>query len=241
MTEESFERILERRALIEILRSVGFSSTTESCIIVLQKFLVLYILRILDRSLRFASSQKRCKASVCDIELMFFYEGIKIGSLETEMKQRVGTNYNLQKDESVSEVTSRFVDTSSALMNKLLGPELTGINDKQPDYYLSHLPIFPPKYTYMSTPIYIQRTTSPHEIRELAARQSRLAENALWKIIQIENKQHPNTEDKAQAKQDTLFLKVWEDMGYDRDSYTLYKGLVNWETDRYTRQLKNTF
>lgn len=55
------------------------------------------ILRILDRSLRFASSQKRYKASVYDIELVFFYEGIKIGSLETEMKQRVGTNYDLKE------------------------------------------------------------------------------------------------------------------------------------------------
>ncbi|CCJ31313.1 unnamed protein product [Pneumocystis jirovecii] len=199
------------------------------------------ILRILDRSLRFASSQKRYKASVYDIELVFFYEGIKIGSLETEMKQRVGTNYDLKEDVSASEVTSRFMDTSSTLMNKLLGPELTGINDKQPDYYLSHLPVFPPKYTYMSTPIYIQRTTSPHEIRELSARQSRLAENALWKIIQIENKQELNTENKAQEKQDALFLKVWKDMGYDSDGYIPYKGLVNWETDRYTRQFKNTF
>ncbi|KAG4304458.1 hypothetical protein PORY_002168 [Pneumocystis oryctolagi] len=237
---ENFERILERRALIEILQSVGFSSTTESCMILLQRYLVLYILRILDRSLRFAFSQRRYKASVYDIELMFFYEGIKIGSLEAEMKQRSGTNYDLQKDISISEVASRFVNTSSVLMDKLLGAELTGIDDKRPDYHLSHLPIFPPKYTYMNTPIYIQRTTSPHEIRELAARQSRLAENALWKIIQIENKDL-NMKNKTQMKQDKLFLKVWKDMGYDDDdAHISYEGFVNWEVNRYTRQLKNT-
>ncbi|KAG4300634.1 hypothetical protein PCK1_003063 [Pneumocystis canis] len=198
------------------------------------------ILRILDRSLRFAFSQKRYKASVYDIELMFFYEGIKIGSLEAEMKQRVGTHYDFEQDTSISDVVSRFMNTSSTLMNTLLGAELTGINDQRPSYHLPHLPIFPPKHTYMSTPIYIQRTTSPHEIRELVARQSRLAENALWKIIQIKNKQDFNTKHKGPVKQDQLFLKVWEDMGYGIDTYRPYEGLVNWEINRYTRQL-NTF
>lgn len=239
MREKSFEKILERRALIEILQSVGFSSATESSMLLLEKFLVLYILRILDRSLRLAFSQRRFKASIYDIELIFLHEGIKIGSLEAEMKQRVGTNYNLQKDVSISDTTTRFMNTSSAVMNKLLGAELTGINDKRPDYLLSHLPIFPPKHTYMSTPVYIRRTTSPHEIRELAARQSRLAENALWKIIQIENKQNLNTMNKGSGKKDHLFLKVWKDMGYDEKACRPHEGLVNWETHRYTRQLKS--
>ncbi|EMR09701.1 hypothetical protein PNEG_01888 [Pneumocystis murina B123] len=239
MREESFERILGRRALVEILQSIGFSSAMKSSIMVLERFLVLYIMKILDRSLRFAFLQRRYKVSIYDIELMLLYEGIKIESLETEMKQRIGRNYELQKEESISKTSSHFMNTSSALIDKLLGPELTGINDKRPDYHLSHLPIFPPKHTYMSTPVYVQRMTCPHKIRELAAKQSRLAESALWKIIQIENKLNLNKIHQGPIKQDKLFLKVWKDMGYEEDACRPYEGLVNWETNRYTRQLRN--
>lgn len=240
MKKERTEKILKRRALIEMLQSVGFSSTTESCMILLERFFILYFLRILDRSLRFAFSQRRYKVSLYDIELMFFYEGIKLESLEEEMKQRIGVNHQLEKDLSVSEITCRFMNTSSALMDQLLGPELTGIHDERPNYHLPHLPIFPPKHTYMNTPVYVRRSTYPHEIRELATRQSRLAENALWKIIQIENKQNFNTIHQGPTKQDELFLKVWKEMGYEEENCRPYEGLVNWETNRYTRQLKNT-
>lgn len=209
-------------------------------------------MKILDRSLRFAFLQRRCKVSIYDIELMLFYEGINIESLEREMRRRIGRNYQLQKgieksllkiadiesDESISKF-SHFTNTSSELINKLLGPELTGINDKRPDYHLSHLPIFPPKHTYMSTPVYIQRMTCPHKIRELAAKQSRLAENALWKIIEIENNLNLNKIHQGPIKQDKLFIKVWKDMGYEEDACRPYEGLVNWETNRYTRQLRN--
>ncbi|KTW28148.1 hypothetical protein T552_02007 [Pneumocystis carinii B80] len=239
MREERFEKILERRAVVEILQSVGFSSAMKSSIMALERFLVLYIMKILDRSLRFAFLQRRYKISIYDIELMLFYEGIKIESLEIEMKQRIGRNYELEKDESISKATSRFMNTSSALVEKLLGPELTGINDERPDYHLSHLPIFPPKHTYMSTPVYVQRMTCPHKIRELSAKQSRLAENALWKIIQIENKLNLHKINQGPIKQDELFLKVWKDMGYEEDACRPYEGLVNWETSRYTRQLRN--
>lgn len=69
-------------------------------------------------------------------------------------------------------------------LSTLLGPELDGSKEKRGRLY-SHLPPFPSKHTYTSTPVFAERPTEPRMIREKATAEARLAEQALRKLLAV--------------------------------------------------------
>ncbi|KAK8168202.1 transcription factor TFIID complex subunit 8 C-term-domain-containing protein [Phyllosticta citrichinensis] len=69
-------------------------------------------------------------------------------------------------------------------LDELLGKELSGVSEKATRPWIpGHLPAFPSKHTWQSTPLYPNRETDPRKIRERAAQEGILAEQALRKLM----------------------------------------------------------
>ncbi|KAL1600722.1 hypothetical protein SLS60_007110 [Paraconiothyrium brasiliense] len=67
----------------------------------------------------------------------------------------------------------------------MLGPELSGRADKESRKYIpAHFPAFPPKHTWMATPVYAKREVDPHTIRERAAKEGVEAEKSLRRLME---------------------------------------------------------
>lgn len=67
----------------------------------------------------------------------------------------------------------------------MLGPELSGRAEKESRKYIpAHFPPFPPKHTWMSTPVYAKREVDPHTIRERAAKEGVEAEKSLRRLME---------------------------------------------------------
>jgi len=84
----------------------------------------------------------------------------------------------------------------------LLGPELDGARDRR-SYIPTHLPPFPSRHTYQSTPMFSERPTDPRLIRERATAEARLAEEALRKLLAVS----ASKKDAAQDDHDRLGMK----------------------------------
>lgn len=105
-------------------------------------------------------------------------------------------------------------------LSKLLGPELDGSKDKRGRLY-DHLPPFPSKHTYTSTPVFAERPTEPRMIREKATAEARLAEQALRKLLAVsmckkdvsnegQSGDGERTVDKKRRKRDSEWEKAFE-------------------------------
>ncbi|KAK8244057.1 transcription factor TFIID complex subunit 8 C-term-domain-containing protein [Phyllosticta capitalensis] len=69
-------------------------------------------------------------------------------------------------------------------LEELLGKELSGVSEKATRPWIpGHLPAFPSRHTWQSTPQYPNRETDPWKIRERAAQEGILAEQALRKLM----------------------------------------------------------
>jgi transcription initiation factor TFIID subunit 8 len=67
----------------------------------------------------------------------------------------------------------------------MLGPELSGRAEKESRKYIpAHFPAFPPKHTWMATPVYAKREVDPHTIRERAAKEGVEAEKSLRRLME---------------------------------------------------------
>lgn len=67
----------------------------------------------------------------------------------------------------------------------MLGPELSGRAEKENRKYIpAHFPAFPPKHTWMATPVYAKREVDPHTIRERAAKEGVEAEKSLRRLME---------------------------------------------------------
>ncbi|EOD47285.1 putative bromodomain associated protein [Neofusicoccum parvum UCRNP2] len=69
-------------------------------------------------------------------------------------------------------------------LEEVLGAELSGKGEKDGRPYIpAHLPSFPSKHTWQSTPVFSSRETDPRKIRERATQEGILAEQALRKLM----------------------------------------------------------
>lgn len=71
-----------------------------------------------------------------------------------------------------------------AEIDEIIGPDLSGRPDKESRTYIpKHFPPFPPKHTYVATPVFTQRETDPRKIREKATDEGIEAEKSLRKLM----------------------------------------------------------
>ncbi|WBW73087.1 transcription factor TFIID complex subunit 8 [Schizosaccharomyces osmophilus] len=121
-----------------------------------------------------------------------------------------------------ADIPDRFKSSlDSSMISHLLGS--LAVSQNRPSYVANHLPPFPASHTYLASPVYPVRPTSPRRIRELATKESRLAENALRKILDANQPQVLNSPRQA------AFAKASQDLELDSKSFHI----VNWESQKW--------
>ncbi|KAK7183256.1 hypothetical protein DPSP01_011802 [Paraphaeosphaeria sporulosa] len=91
----------------------------------------------------------------------------------------------------------------------MLGPELSGRAEKESRKYIpEHFPAFPPKHTWMSTPVYAKREVDPHTIRERAAKEGVEAEKSLRRLMERKKEgDRKKNASRAQAQRSKVAIK----------------------------------
>lgn len=191
------------RANAKLLDSAGFNVYERRPLVGLNGLLEDYLFRIAKTARKVAIAQRKNKVGLAEIEIMLSIEGIHTGVLESEMERVKGVQFVLEVDEAA--VTTHGF-SENAEIKRILGPALDGARDKRP-YVPSHLPPFPAKHTYLATPHYSSRPSSPRRIREMATEEARQAEVALQKIIDAFGGEQ-------YVQHDMAWKACWEEMGF---------------------------
>lgn len=126
----------------------------------------------------FALAQRRTRPTVLDFDEMLRHNHIDLAALEAELVRAPS-----RKPAVVLPPPSPPPEPEPDLA-ELLGPELDGARDQRCQLY-EHLPPFPSRHTYQETAVFPERTTDPRLIREKATAESRLAEQALRKLLAV--------------------------------------------------------
>ena len=127
----------------------------------------------------FALAQRRTRPTVLDFDEMLRHNHIDLAALEAEL-MRAPSRTPAVVLPPPSPPPSPELDLA-----ELLGPELDGARDQRRQQLYEHLPPFPSRHTYQETPVFPERTTDPRLIREMATAESRLAEQALRKLLAV--------------------------------------------------------
>ncbi|KAL8780268.1 MAG: hypothetical protein Q9213_006544 [Squamulea squamosa] len=101
--------------------------------------------------------------------------------------------------------------------HRFLGTVLNGATDQQTRSYIPHhFPALPSKHTYTATAEYPSREDDPRKIRERAAEEGRLAEEALRRLISAKSNERPSAVRAGQrgksiwAQRDDLWKETME-------------------------------
>ena len=131
---------------------------------------------------RFAHAQRRTRPTVVDFQQMLLQKNISINDLDDEMQRVPSTPpIPLPPPPPIAPEERDFLG-NPAMVRDLLGVELDGGADSRL-YIPDHLPLFPSKHTYLTTPVFTERPQEPRVIREMATQEAMLAESALRKIL----------------------------------------------------------
>jgi len=139
----------------------------------------------------FALAQRRTKPTVLDFEEMLRQSNISLNGLEDELKRMPSITPSVPLPPP-SPPLPPHPD-----LTELLGEELGGSRDQRCRIY-EHLPSFPSRHTYQATPLFSERPTDPRLIREKATAESRLAEQALRKLLAVSATRKDTVQDSDQ-------------------------------------------
>ncbi|KAF2812392.1 uncharacterized protein BDZ99DRAFT_518238 [Mytilinidion resinicola] len=120
----------------------------------------------------------------------------------------------------------------------MLGPELSGATEKQARKWIpKHLPNFPSKHTYKSTPVFSERIKDPGKIRERAIQEGVLAEKALRKLMAAEKlgaqkKGAKRRQGTQRQRSDELWLEAMKVLQEDEDNAA--RNTLNEEFDDFS-------
>jgi len=228
------------RATASILQSTGFVAAAPSAQLELARAIEDYLLRLLQRTLKYANAARRTRPSVGDVELMMDLEGIRTADLEDEMFSSFALAgiSDLPRDDEAEDAPAEAAAAAADVGTRaLLGRSLDGATDKRP-YIPPYLPSFPAKHTYLRTPSYLSRPSSPQTIRELATEQAALAETALLNMLRAEKESRAaaaaatstTTAAGTRNHREDVWRRTWQEMGFDSD--VLLDGVANWEADK---------
>ncbi|RPB22157.1 hypothetical protein L211DRAFT_869542 [Terfezia boudieri ATCC MYA-4762] len=170
------------RANAQILQTVGLTGCTRVAQETLRSLAEDYMLSMMQEIQRFAHAQRRTRPTVVDFQQMLLQKNISINDLDDEMQRVPSTpSIPLPPPLPMSREERDFM-RNPATVRDLLGAGLDGGADNRP-YIPDHLPSFPSKHTYLTTPVFTERPKEPRVIREMATQEAMLAESALRKIL----------------------------------------------------------
>jgi len=218
------------RSIFAILQSVGYDSASTAAVDHLRTYFEAYLKSLASDILHFTHAKRRRKPMLADVALSFICNRIGTGGLETELERLPGPLYI---PETIPVDSSVYEFLPSVEIDRLLGPSLDGTSSRQ-KFIPTHMPQFPAKHTYLSTPVYSKRQSAPRFIREKATEQARLAEEALRKFLVADKLEQDRTHGKDKA-----FETAWKEMGFEDEKVSdAFMGCANSEK-QYWRRRKN--
>ncbi|EEB05848.2 transcription factor TFIID complex subunit 8 [Schizosaccharomyces japonicus yFS275] len=177
--------------------------------------------------------RKHTVSSPLDVSICLNLHLITRSGMSKEMQRRIQKPctarleqvLNVAPEVDVPQEFRSSIETKT--VGHLLGPLAVAQNRRS--YVYSHLPSFPAAHTYMATPVYPTRPTSPRKIRELATQESRLAENALQRILGA------NKPPKIDSPRRELFEKTCIELGLEAKHFHI----INWEVQKWDPSKSN--
>ncbi|OLL22048.1 Transcription initiation factor TFIID subunit 8 [Neolecta irregularis DAH-3] len=220
--------LLVDRSIFSILQSTGYDSATPAAVDHLRIYFEAYLKSLASDILHFTHAKRHRKPMLADVALSFICNRIGTGGLETELERLTGP---LSIPETISVESSVDAFLPSAEIDRLLGSSLDGTSDRQ-KFIPTHMPQFPAKHTYLSTPVYSKRQTAPRFIREKATEQARLAEEALRKFLVADK-----LEEDLTLGKDKAFETAWKEMGFEDEKVSdAFMGCANSEKQYWRRR-----
>ncbi|KAH0615296.1 uncharacterized protein H6S33_000932 [Morchella sextelata] len=164
---------LLNRSTAAIMKSVGFDGATRHAQERMRQLAEDYLLQMLHTIQLFSHAGRRTRPTVFDFQDMLTAHHLPLSTLEPEL-HRFPPTPSTPHPRAPSPPPPPPPD-----LTQLLGPSLAGAPRDD------HLPPYPSRHTYLSTPVYTARPVSPRQIRERATEEARLAENALRKLLAV--------------------------------------------------------
>ncbi|KAM3082656.1 hypothetical protein ACMFMF_002311 [Clarireedia jacksonii] len=170
---DSNVRQLLRRSVALALDYVGFDSATEEALEAMCAEVDTFTASMLIA--------RRSAPIPYDFEYALHRFSLPLASLEPHLRPPITTpKLKLEQEEAPPE------DTKTKNIVKILGPELDGEEDKKTKSYIPKgFPAFPSKHTYKWTAKEPDRMTDPRKIREEAAKNARMGEEALRRLVKV--------------------------------------------------------
>ncbi|KAL2312814.1 hypothetical protein POMI540_3709 [Schizosaccharomyces pombe] len=217
--------------IANILQQLGFDSMTKAAEASFVEAVDKYLRNSFRELALHTQLSKHTIPTTKDVALWLNLLNIPMSSLQTELEKNskpLPPAINDELDRLANEsqdIPSKFKSSlDSKMVSQLLGS--LAVSQNRPAYVVNHLPPFPASHTYMATPVYPVRPTSPKQIRELATQESRLAEHALRKILNV------NQPRSADSPRHASFEKACSELNLDVSSFHL----VNWESQKWSSQ-----
>ncbi|KAG6031177.1 hypothetical protein E4U41_007666 [Claviceps citrina] len=217
-----------RRSIAMVLKHDGFSSSTpeamesftnlvETC--VLRRFppllsscpntdVCLDLGSLVEETKRFALASRRDHPIPIDFEVALRHFNLPVSSLKPHLKNPLPTVALAPAYQYVHEA-----DEEAYATLPLLGPELSGQEDKNAKQYIpSSFPDFPSRHTYKFTPQEDIDVRDAKKIREDAARAAQHGEDALRRLVRA-SKMRKQKEAKSMVEKDSHGkerFRLWE-------------------------------
>ncbi|KAI5853217.1 transcription factor TFIID complex subunit 8 C-term-domain-containing protein [Morchella snyderi] len=166
---------LLNRSTATIMKTVGFDGATLHAQERMRQLAEDYLLQMLHTIQLFSRAGRRTRPTVFDFQDMLAAQHLPLSTLEPELHRLPPT----PPPPSLHPRAPSPPPPPPPDLTALLGPALAAAPRDD------HLPPYPSRHTYLSTPVYTSRPVSPRQIRERATEEARLAENALRKLLAV--------------------------------------------------------
>ncbi|QSZ33376.1 hypothetical protein DSL72_002964 [Monilinia vaccinii-corymbosi] len=178
---DSDVRTLLRKTICQTLAHVGFDRATEEALEAMCLEIDTYTSHLLAQVTASMLNARRNAPIPHDITYAFARYQIPLASLEPHLRPPISApKLKLELEPAPEE------DRTSRDIVRILGVELNGEVEKaQKPYIPKGFPAFPSKHTFKWTPKGSERVTDPRKIREEAAKNARMGEEALRRLVKV--------------------------------------------------------
>ncbi|KAI9643997.1 hypothetical protein NHQ30_007349 [Ciborinia camelliae] len=178
---DSDVRTLLRKSICQTLAHVGYDKATEEALEAMCLEVDTYTTHLLSQVSTSMLNARRNAPIPHDITYAFNRYQLPLASLEPHLRPPISApKLKLELEPAPKE------DKTSKNIMRILGVELNGEVEKaQKSYIPKGFPAFPSKHTFKWTPKESERVTDPRKIREEAAKNARMGEEALRRLVKV--------------------------------------------------------
>ncbi|APA07586.1 hypothetical protein SS1G_00901 [Sclerotinia sclerotiorum 1980 UF-70] len=178
---DSDVRTLLRKTICQTLAHVGYDRATEEALEAMCMQVDTYTTHLLSQVTNSMLNARRNVPIPHDIAYAFNRYQLPLASLEPHLRPPISVPKLKVEVEPAPEE-----DKTTKNIIRILGKELNGEVEKaQKSYIPKGFPAFPSKHTFKWTPKESERVTDPRKIREEAAKNARMGEEALRRLVKV--------------------------------------------------------